>query len=103
MTGGRVSLEQPLQAVTVPGGTVTFSVRTGATVRFFVGRLDASGITGNVHTGTATGPAAGSFTLKYAPVRRGPVPYARVPLPPMASRSARGRGSPAFRIFCCAS
>ena len=67
MTGGRVSLEQPLQAVTVQGATVTFSVRTGAAVRFFVGQLDASGITGSVHTGTATGPEAGSFTLKYAP------------------------------------
>jgi hypothetical protein len=67
LTGGRVSLEQPLQAVTVQGDAVTFSVRTGAAVRFFVGRLDASGITGSVHTGTATGPEAGTFTLKYAP------------------------------------
>lgn len=67
LTGGRVSLEQPLQAVTVQGATVTFTVRTGAAVRFFVGQLDASGITGSVHTGTATGPEAGTFTLKYAP------------------------------------
>jgi hypothetical protein len=66
-TGGRVSLEQPLQTVTGQGGTVSFSVRSGAAVRFFVGRLDGSGITGNVHSGTATGPAAGTFTLKYAP------------------------------------
>ena len=66
-TGGRVSLEQPLQTVTAQGGTVSFSVRSGAAVRFFVGRLDGSGITGNVHSGTATGPAAGTFTLKYAP------------------------------------
>jgi hypothetical protein len=66
-TGGRVSLEQALLAVTVQGPTVTFSVRMGAALRFFVGKLDASGITGNVHSGSATGPDAGSFSLKYAP------------------------------------
>jgi hypothetical protein len=66
-TSGRVSLEQPLLAVSVQGATVTFSVRSGAAVRFFVGQLDASGITGQVHTGAAKGPEAGSFTLKYAP------------------------------------
>ncbi len=67
LTGGRVSLELPLQAVSTQASTVTFSVRSGAAVRFFVGKLDASGITGDVHTGTAAGPKAGSFTLKYAP------------------------------------
>jgi IPT/TIG domain/FHA domain len=67
LTGGRVSLEQPLQTVTAQAGTVTFSVRSGAAMRFFVGRLDASGITGGVHTGTPTGPAAGTFALKYSP------------------------------------
>jgi IPT/TIG domain/FHA domain len=67
LTSGRVSLEQTLQAVTVQGGTVTFSVRSGGALRFFVGKLDASGIAGAVHTGTATGPEAGTFTLKYAP------------------------------------
>jgi hypothetical protein len=67
LTSGRVSLEQTLQAVIVQGATVTFSVRSGAAVRFFVGRLNATGIAGSVHTGTATGPEAGTFTLKYAP------------------------------------
>jgi FHA domain/IPT/TIG domain len=67
LTGGRVSLEQPLQSVTAQAGNVTFSVRSGGAVRFFVGRLDASGITGSVHTGAAGGPAAGTFSLKYAP------------------------------------
>jgi pSer/pThr/pTyr-binding forkhead associated (FHA) protein len=67
LTGGRVSLEQPLQSVTAQGSSVTFTVRSGGAVRFFVGRLDSTGIAGNVHTGSATGPAAGSFTLKYAP------------------------------------
>jgi pSer/pThr/pTyr-binding forkhead associated (FHA) protein len=67
LTGGRVSLEQPLQSVAAQAGTVTFSVRSGAAVRFFVGRLDASGITGSVHTGAPGGPAAGTFSLKYAP------------------------------------
>jgi len=67
LTGGRVSLELPLQTVTTQASTVTFSVRSGAAVRFFVGRLDASGITGDVHTGTAAGPKSGAFTLKYAP------------------------------------
>jgi hypothetical protein len=32
-----------------------------------VGRLDATGISGTVHTGAASGPEAGRFTLKYAP------------------------------------
>jgi hypothetical protein len=67
LTGGAVSLEQPLQAITVQTSVVTLSVRSGASLRFFVGRLDASGIAGSVHTGSATGPEAGSFTLKYAP------------------------------------
>ena len=67
LTGGRVSLELPLQTVSTQASAVTFSVRSGAAVRFFVGRLDASGITGEVHTGTAAGPPAGTFTLKYAP------------------------------------
>jgi pSer/pThr/pTyr-binding forkhead associated (FHA) protein len=67
LTSGPVSLEQTLQTVTDQAGTVTFSVRSGAAVRFFVGRLDSTGITGGVHTGTATGPQAGTFTLKFAP------------------------------------
>jgi hypothetical protein len=66
-TGGRVAMEQSLQTVTARGGTVTFSVQSGVAVRFFVGRLDASGISGQVHSGNPTGPQAGSFTLKYAP------------------------------------
>jgi hypothetical protein len=67
LTSGRVSLEQTLQTVTDQAGTVTFSVRSGAAVRFFVGKLDSTGIVGAVHTGTATGPQAGTFRLKFAP------------------------------------
>lgn len=67
LTSGRVSLEQTLQTVTDQAGIVTFSVRSGAAVRFFVGKLDSTGIVGAVHTGTAAGPQAGTFTLKFAP------------------------------------
>jgi hypothetical protein len=66
-TGGRVAMQQPFQSVVVAGDTVTMTVRVGATVRVMVGKLDSAGVTGTVHSGSATGPQVGRFSLKYAP------------------------------------
>jgi hypothetical protein len=66
-TGGRVTMEQPFQSVTVAGDTVTMTVRSGASIRVLVGKLDSAGVTGVVHSGSPTGPQVGTFSLKFAP------------------------------------
>jgi hypothetical protein len=67
--GGTVSMAMPLQDVVVQPRSIRFGLRKGGSLRVFMGALDGSSISGEIHDGSAEGPAIGRLALQFV---RGP-------------------------------